>query len=168
MTKRGFLYSGGMEMDSGAQAFIPRKDRGIDSFRRSVRRGMRRGRGKSALGAVLRGVLVSASITVIAIALFALILNWWDASDRAITAINQVVKFVSILAGVVSALGGDTQGGVMRGICVGLLYMALGVVCYCLLIGQRPQLGGYLADLGMGIASGGLFGMILTSQGKSA
>ena len=154
-------------MDSNAQAFIPKRDKGIDSFRRSVRRGMRRGRGRGALGAVLRGVLVGASITVIAIALFALLLNWWNASDRAITAINQVVKFVSILAGVVSALGGDTQGGVMRGICVGLLYMALGIVCYCLLIGQPPQLGGYLADLGMGVASGGLFGMILTSRGKS-
>ena len=153
-------------MQSNAQAFIPKKDRGIDSFRRSVRRSVRRGKGQGMIGAVIRGVLVGASITVIAVALFALILNWWNASDRAITAINQVVKFVSILAGVVSALDGDTQGGVMRGICVGLLYMALGIVCYCLLMGQQPHLGGYLADLGMGIASGGLFGMILTSRGK--
>ena len=154
-------------MDSNAQAFMPKRDRGIDSFRRSVRRGVRRGRGRGMLGAVLRGVLVGASITVLAVALFALILNWWNASDRAITAINQVVKFVSILAGVVSAQGSDTQGGVLRGICVGLLYMALGIVCYCLLMGQQPQFSGYLADLGMGIASGGLFGMILTSRGKA-
>ena len=153
-------------MQSNTQAFIPKKDRGIDSFRRSVRRSVRRGKGRGMLGAVLRGVLVGASITVIAVALFALILNWWDAGDQAITAINQVVKFVSILAGVVSALRDEAQGGVMRGICVGLLYMALGIVCYCLLMGQQPQLSGYLADLGMGIASGGLFGMILTSRGK--
>ena len=46
--------------------------------------------------AVLRGVLVAAAITVIGVAVFALILNWWNASDRAITAVNQVVKFVSI------------------------------------------------------------------------
>ena len=132
-----------------------------------MRRNMRRGKGKSALSAVIKGVLVGASITVIAIALFALILNWWDASDRAITAINQVVKFVSILAGVTSALRDDTQGGTLRGICVGLLYMALGIVCYCLLMGQQPQLSGYLADLGMGIASGGLFAMILSSRTKN-
>lgn len=154
-------------MDSNAQAFIPKKDRGVDSFRRSMRRSMRRGRGKSALGVVLRGVLIGASITVLSVALFALILNWWNASDRAITAINQVVKFVSILAGVVSAMGEDGQSGTLRGICVGLLYMALGIICYCLLMGQPPQLSGYLADLGMGIASGGLFGMILSSRGKS-
>lgn len=154
-------------MENGAQAFIPKRDRGLDSFKRSMRRSVRRGRGKGAFGAVLKGVLVGASITVISVALFALILNWWDASDRAITAINQVVKFVSILAGVVSAMGEDGQSGTLRGICVGLLYMALGIICYCLLMGQPPQVSGYLVDLGMGIASGGLFGMILSSRGKS-
>lgn len=151
-------------MDSKAQPFVQKTDRGLDSFRRSMRRSMRRGRGKSAFGAVLRGVLVAASITVIGVAVFALVLNWWDASDRAITAINQVVKFVSILAGVVSALGGQAQGGALRGVCVGLLYMALGILCYCLLMGQNPQFSAYLADLGMGVAAGGLFGMILTSR----
>ncbi|MBR4040484.1 MAG: TIGR04086 family membrane protein [Clostridia bacterium] len=151
-------------MESNAREFLTGRDRGMDSFRRSVRRSVRRGRGKGLLGAVLKGVLVGASITVISVALFALILNWWDASDRAITAINQVVKFVSILAGVAAAMGGEAQGGTMRGICVGLLYMALGIICYCLLMGKNPEFSGYMADLGMGIASGGLFGMILASR----
>ena len=156
-----------MEKQAGAQPYMQKKERGIDSFKRQMRRNIRRGKGKNAIGAVLRGVLVGASITVIAIAVFALVLNWWDASDGAITAINQVVKFVSILAGVTSALSSGTEGGVMRGICVGLLYMALGIVCFCLLMGQSPKLTAYLADLGMGIASGGLFAMILTSRGKT-
>ena len=110
--------------------------------------------------AVLRGVLVAAAITVIGVAVFALILNWWNASDRAITAVNQVVKFVSILAGVTTAM----RAGESRGACVGLLYMALGIVCYALMIGQNPRLTAYLADLGMGLAAGGLFGMILTAR----
>ena len=151
-------------MEGKAQPFVQKKEYGMDSFRRSVRRSVRRGKGKGALSQVIRGVLVGASLTVIAIAVFALALNWWDASDRAVTAINQVVKFVSILAGVVSALGGEMQGGVLRGVCVGFLYMALGILCYCLLMGQSPQFSAYLADLGMGVASGGLFGMILTSK----
>lgn len=152
-----------MERQTTAQQpFIQKKERGLDSFKRSMRRSMRRGRGKGALGAVLRGVLVAASLTVIAIVLFALVLNWWDASDRAITAINQVVKFAAILAGVTTALSGG-EGGALRGCCVGLIYMALGIVCYSLLMGAGVQLGGYLADLGMGLAAGGLFGMILTS-----
>lgn len=146
-----------------AQSF-PRKERGLDSFKRSMRRGARRAKSNHALSAVLRGVLVAAAVTVLGVALFALILNWWDASDRAITAINQVVKFVSILAGVTSAMRGGEKGSVTRGACVGVLYMALGIVCYCLLIGQSPRFAAYLADLGMGLAAGGLFGMILTAR----
>ena len=114
--------------------------------------------------AVLRGVLVAAAITVIGVAVFALILNWWNASDRAITAVNQVVKFVSILAGVTTAMRAGESGGAMRGACVGLLYMALRIVCYALMMGQSPRLTAYLADLGMGLAAGGLFGMILTAR----
>lgn len=151
-------------MENKVQDFIPRRERGMDSFKRSMRRGMRRGRGKSALAAVLRGVLIAASITVIAIAAFALLLNWWDVGDRTITAINQVVKFVSILAGVASALGQETEGGALRGCCVGLLYMATGIVCHSVLMGRGVQMAGYMADLGMGVAAGGLFGMILTGR----
>ena len=65
-----------MEKQAGAQPYMQKKERGIDSFKRQMRRNIRRGKGKSALGAVLRGVLVGASITVIAIAVFALVLNW--------------------------------------------------------------------------------------------
>lgn len=153
-----------MEKQTANPSFIPRRERGLDSFRRSMRRGLRRGRGKSPLMAALRGVLVAASITVLGVAVFALLLNWWNASDRAVTAINQVVKFVSILAGVTSAMRGGESGGVLRGASVGLLYMALGIVCYSLLMGESPRLTAYLADLGMGLAAGGLFGMILSTR----
>ena len=154
-------------MENRTTQSFPRRERGLDSFKRTMRRSARRARGGGALSAVLRGVLVAAAVTVLGVVLFALLLNWWDASDRAITAINQVVKFVSILAGVTSALRAGEKGSAMRGACVGVLYMALGIACYCLLMGQSPKLTGYLADLGMGIAAGGLFGMILTSR-KSA
>ena len=154
-------------MENHTTQSFPRRERGLDSFKRTMRRSARRARGGGALSAVLRGVLVAAAVTVLGVVLFALLLNWWDASDRAITAINQVVKFVSILAGVMSALRAGEKGSAMRGACVGVLYMALGIACYCLLMGQSPKLTGYLADLGMGLAAGGLFGMILTAR-KSA
>ena len=154
-------------MENRTTQSFPRRERGLDSFKRTMRRSARRARGGGALSAVLRGVLVAAAVTVLGVVLFALLLNWWDASDRAITAINQEVKFVSILAGVMSALRAGEKGSAMRGACVGVLYMALGIACYCLLMGQSPKLTGYLADLGMGLAAGGLFGMILTAR-KSA
>ena len=151
-------------MDNRTTQSFPRRERGLDSFKRTMRRSARRARGGGALSAVLRGVLVAAAVTVLGVVLFALLLNWWDASDRAITAINQVVKFVSILAGVTSAMRAGEKGSAMRGACVGVLYMALGIACYSLLMGQSPKLAAYLADLGMGLAAGGLFGMILTAR----
>ena len=154
-------------MENRTTQSFPRRERGLDSFKRTMRRSARRARGGGALSAVLRGVLVAAAVTVLGVVLFALLLNWWDASDRAITAINQVVKFVSILAGVMSALRAGEKGSAMRGACVGVLYKALGIASYCLLMGQSPKLTGYLADLGMDLAAGGLFGMILTAR-KSA
>ena len=151
-------------MDNRTTQSFPRRERGLDSFKRTMRRNARRAKSSGALAAVLRGVLIAAAVTVLSVVLFALLLNWWDASDRAITAINQVVKFVSILAGVTSAMRAGEKGSAMRGACVGVLYMALGIACYCLLMGQSPKLTGYLADLGMGLAAGGLFGMILTAR----
>ena len=112
-------------------------NRSVGSFKRTTRRSARKTE-RSAIFAVLRGVLVAAAITIIGVAVFALILNWWNASDRAITAINQVVKFVSILAGVTTAMHAGESGGAMRGACVGLLYMALGIVCYALMMGAEP------------------------------
>ena len=153
-----------MENKAQTQPFAKQRERGLDSFRRTMRRSVRRGKGKGALLQVIRGVLVGASLTVIAIAIFALALNWWDASDRAISAINQVVKFAAILAGVSAALSGAQGSGTLRGACVGVLYMAAGIVCCSLLMGQSVRFSAYLADLGMGIAAGGLFGMILTGR----
>lgn len=89
------------EGENGKSVFA--SNRSVGSFKRTTRRSARKTE-RSAIFAVLRGVLVAAAITIIGVAVFALILNWWNASDRAITAINQVVKFVSILAGVTTAM----------------------------------------------------------------
>lgn len=149
-----------MEKQTGAP-FAPRRERGVDSFRRSVRRGAKQSGG---IRLVARGVLLASSITIICVALFALLLGVWNASDRAVTAVNQVVKFVSILAGVAAAMKG-ADASAMRGAVVGFLYMLLGIVVCSLLSGQTPNLTAYLADLGMGLAAGGLFGMILLKKG---
>ena len=157
-------------MSQQGSAFTAKPQRGIDSFMRSARRGAkRRGKkGDNAVMAIIKGVLIGASITVIAVAVFALVLSWWDASDRAVTAINQVIKFVAILAAVTTATDGGQSGGMMRGAATGLAYMALGVACYCLLMGQGVRFTAYLADLGMGIAAGGLFAMILGGRKTEA
>ena len=147
--------------EQGAQRLT---SQAVDSFTRTMRRSPRRRgkKGDNAVTAVLKGVLIGASITVIAVAVFALILSWWDASDRAVSAINQVVKFVAILAAVATAISGG--GGALRGCATGFAYMALGVTVCSLLMGRSPAMTAYLADLCMGLAAGGLFAMILTTR----
>ena len=151
-------------MSQQGTTFAAKPQRGIDSFMRTARKGTkRRGkRGESAVAAVIKGVLIGASITVIAVAVFALVLSWWDASDRAVSAINQVVKFVSILAAVATAT--RNAGGALRGCAAGLMYMALGIAVCSFLMGRTPGVTAYLADLCMGVAAGGLFAMILTTR----
>jgi len=153
-----------MSQQTTGQGFTAKTERGIDSFTRTMRRGVRRKgkRGDHAAMAVIKGVLIGASITVICVAVFALVLSWWDASDRAVTAINQVVKFVAILAAVATSI--QHGGGALRGCVTGFLYMALGVTVCGMLMGHMPAPAAYLADLGMGLAAGGLFAMILTTR----
>jgi hypothetical protein len=51
----------------------------------------------------------------------------------------------------------------MKGILVGVLYMAIGVGMYAVLSGQTAPVSAYLADLAMGAAGGGIVGMILSN-----
>ena len=57
--------------------------------------------------------------------------------------------------------GGERS--LIQGALLGLLYMALGVAAYALLSGQQAPMTAYLADLGMGVAGGGIVGMILSN-----
>ena len=74
-----------------------------------------------------------------------------------------MLKLLSIALGVWSAVGRGGEKGLMRGAAVGLGYMGLGVALYAILSGQQAAFSSYLADLAMGIAGGGIVGMILSN-----
>ena len=111
----------------------------------------------------LRGLGVSILVTLVSVAVFALLMQWVRPSDDVIRIFNQLLKLISIGAGVWAAVGRGSEGGLIRGAAIGLAYMAAGVAMYALLSGQQAPLTSYLADLGMGIASGGIVGMILSN-----
>ncbi|MBR4080993.1 MAG: TIGR04086 family membrane protein [Clostridia bacterium] len=112
---------------------------------------------------LLKGLGAAVAVTVIGVAVFALLMQWIKPSDGVIRAFNQVLKLLSIAVGVWTAVGRGGEGGLLRGAMVGLLYMAVGVATYALLSGQQAPLTSYLADLGMGVAGGGIVGMILAN-----
>ena len=112
---------------------------------------------------LFRGLAVAVLVTLVSVAVFALLMQWVRPSDEVIRIFNQLLKLISIGAGVWSAVGHGSEGGLIRGAAIGLAYMAAGVACYALLSGQQAPLTSYLADLGMGIAGGGIVGMFLSN-----
>ena len=112
---------------------------------------------------LLKGWAAALVVTLAGVMIFALLLQWLRPSDQAVRVVNQVLKLASVAVGVWVAVGRGGEGGLIRGAAVGLLYMLAGVAAYALLSHQAASLTSYLADLGMGVAGGGLVGMILSN-----
>ena len=112
---------------------------------------------------ILMGLGASVLVTLAGVAVFALVMQWVRPTEDAVRIFNQVLKLAAIAVGVWVAVGRGGQGGLLRGAAVGLGYMAVGVALYAVLSGQQAPLTSYLADLGMGVAGGGIVWMILSN-----
>lgn len=131
----------------------------------SMRRGSARSQ-STALGAavgVARGLLAAVAVTVLGVVVFALLIRWLSLGDTVISVLNQALKLVAIFVGARACIGRGGTGGVLKGALVGLLYMMLGIIGYAFLSGLSLSASAYLADLGMGVAAGGLCGMIMAN-----
>ena len=112
---------------------------------------------------LLKGLGAALLVSIAGVAVFALLMQWIRPSEGTVRIFNQVLKLASIAAGVYVAVGRGREGGLLKGALIGLVYMALGVGVYALLSGQSAPWTAYLADLGMGVAGGGIVGMILSN-----
>ena len=101
-------------------------------------------RNTKGVGRLLRGLGVSILTTLVGVALFSLLMQWVKPSDGVIRVFNQVLKLLSIALGVWSAVG-------------------RGVALNAILSGQQAACSSDLADLAMGVAGGGIVGMILSN-----
>ena len=126
----------------------------------AVRR-IRRGAGKST--ALWRGLVISVLATAAAVIVFALIISFVDMGDGVIRVVNQLIKAAAVFLGVKTIVPRGDETGIRRGALLGLLYMGLGVLVYALLTQQKISWQGYLVDVLMGVAAGGLSGMLLGS-----
>ena len=127
----------------------------------SARRGVKKA---GVLGVLFRGLLAAVAVTVLGVVVFALVIKWLSPNDTIISVMNQALKLLAVLAGTRAAVRGGGSGVVLRGAAVGLAYMAVGVIGYAFLSGLTLSPAAYLADLGMGVAAGGLFGMVLPKR----
>jgi putative membrane protein (TIGR04086 family) len=110
-----------------------------------------------------KGLLLAVALTLAGIVIFALLMQAVKPTDTVVSAFNQVLKLAAILLGVGVCVGRGGVHGATRGALLGLLYMALGVGLYALLSDQSLHWMAYAADIGMGIAAGGLAGMVFSN-----
>ena len=107
-----------------------------------------------------RGVLVSSLVSLAMMAALAMCVVYMRLTDGTIQAVNQVIKLAAIYLGVRAAVGTGTGRPLLRGMLVGLIYMAVGVMLYAVLTAQHLSPYAYAADILMGVAAGGLIAML--------
>ena len=108
---------------------------------------------------ILKGIVLAVAATAVLAVIFALVISLFEITDSLIHTINQVIKLVAVFIGVRAAVKPGSERGLLRGAAVGFFYMAVGVLVYALLTGQRASWTAYAADVLMGVAAGGLFGL---------
>ena len=127
---------------------------------RTVRR-VKRVSGKGA--ALWRGLALSIAATAAAVVLFAVVISFVDLQDGLIRVVNQVIKIGAVFLGVYAIVPRGDSAGIRRGALLGLIYMGVGVLLYAVLSRQQLTWLGSLTDVLMGVAAGGLSGMLLGS-----
>ena len=82
---------------------------------------------------IVKGSMVALCISMVFILAFALVLRFFNINQSFIMPINQVIKIISILIGVFSALKKNKSNGLLKGFLIGLTYSVLAYVVFCLL-----------------------------------
>jgi len=128
------------------------------------RRRRRRRSSGSFAGRLVRGLLAAILVTLVCVLLFALLMQWLRPQDHTIRIVNQLIKLGSIFAGTWFMLSKNSENGLISGAVLGLCYMAAGVGLYALLSGQQVPWTAYLSDIAMGIAGGGIAGVLIARK----
>ena len=81
-------------------------------------------------------------------------------SETLIKPINQVIKVLSILIGVLFVTKKDKQKGLVKGLVIGFLYTILAFVVFSILNGQFKFDFTILIDLVFGLLTGAICGVI--------
>lgn len=126
---------------------------------------------KSIFKSLALGWLAAVLITLAAMLLLAAALVYLHLGDRLLTALNQVVKLLSIVLGVCVAVPRGGARGLASGVLVALLYMAVGYALYVFLGGGSFAVGNMLGEMMLGSAAGAVTGAVranLTARPRRA
>lgn len=110
------------------------------------------------------GVLIGVIFTLVAVVIFALILNFCTLPDGVIKGVNQFVKFMSVFVGCFFALRGSA--GWLKGLITGLAIFAVSYLIFALITGTAVFGTHFFIDLAFGAVAGMLSGIIAVNVKK--
>ena len=116
------------------------------------------------LSNVLKGSLLAVSVSLVLILVFALLIKFLNIPDSAIQPVNQTIKIISILLGVVVALKKFPKKGLLTGAFVGFIYTVLAFVFFSLLSGQLIINASLFIDIIFAILIGSLCGIFFVNR----
>lgn len=121
---------------------------------------------KNSIMAILGGALLSISITLILILVFALFIRYFDISNNWIFPVNQVIKIISLFIGIIVALKKLKNKGLMNGILIAITYFILSYLIFSILQGKFSISLNNLYDFILTMLMGGLIGIIVVNITK--
>lgn len=115
------------------------------------------------LASILKGLLCAVALTLLLMVGVAALALGIRISDGTLTALNQMMKLLSILLGVTVAVGRGGRRGFLTGITVAMLYMTVGYACYVALGGNAFDVTQMLGEILIGGALGAIAGAVLSN-----
>lgn len=115
---------------------------------------------------LLSSVLVSVASTLIMILLFALLIRFFNISDAWIFPVNQIIKVLSILFGVIIILKNNNGKGFLKGILLAIVYFILSTIVFSILQGSFSFKLNNFYDLLLTALIGGIIGIIVVNVKK--
>ncbi|MBP3619704.1 MAG: TIGR04086 family membrane protein [Clostridia bacterium] len=116
---------------------------------------------------VLKGVLVGLCVSLVGILLFAFVLRFTSVSDKIISPVNQVIKGISIFAGVFVAMRKHKSLGLLNGLLIGFCYTIVAFLVFSILDGAFSFDKTFLSDLVFGSVIGAICGIICVNLKKN-
>ncbi len=117
---------------------------------------------------VVKGSIIALIFSLVGILIFAFCLKFTSLSDKLITPINEVIKGLSILLGVMFGLRKLRKMGLVSGLLIGLIYTLVAFVTFSLLNGGFVFDMTLVYDVIFGSLIGGICGIICVNIKKTA
>ena len=108
---------------------------------------------------ILKAVIIAMFVSLAGILIMAFVIKGLSIDSKVIPIINQVIKGIAILVGCFFALP-RTKNGAIKGLAIGVLYIAVAYVVFSLLDGAWSVGLSLVNDVALGAITGFLSGII--------